>query len=674
MNDNLRNLIPDALKNVKLSRVSPPPTRDTKQLPYGSLDAGQFELFCCELLSRTIDRDGMRFRIIRIEPLAGDGKKQYGADIFVERANSEESWVELFEVKRVERFDRSVFRTAVDRFADNREKWGYDIRKFVVISSERLDADLIIDMKSHMDRHPVPGVVIDIWSATKLDQMLSGCESLVFKYFHPAWTEILFGEKAREHYEKYGIYEFDESASWVNYDGPSEVEIGDAVTIQNDHVKIHGFLPTLRSVSASCLVELRNGRFSHVLMTLNHRDLVGRYFVNPGAPLDNDLRDFLLPYYGEPSMWFCDIGNCRLKISEAEARDLCNAFDRFAARYMKRLQAHEASWRSEEFSVYEGIGYSVPLMTVKRGLWRLLLAFADAHDVFETDTEWSMFESSGTAYLKVMTRQQSERFDPGFHVFIRPTKANPLYQSFDYPDTDVLLAWCPPQDLGLDQFEGKVGPRYYWDVATTYEWMVDELIPAALKWDQSRQHQPVRWQIFKPRRSKSRNRPETFDIDNYIRSCRHGKIENTGEIDTVEKLLAAARRLQSFFSSRRRTVYVSKENYKLAFSALGTIMKHSSCDDFGYLHGNLGYLRDVHDMPSLTQAVVEHAATWNDYCANNFKMDCLFRCFNAVLDSGTCRLNAVEIQDVAKQLDRLLQLMRQVKLLDRQQKRLAAPH
>ncbi|VWB31329.1 hypothetical protein BPS26883_01361 [Burkholderia pseudomultivorans] len=674
MNDNFRNLIPDALKNVKLSRNSLPPTRDTKQLPYGSLDAGQFELFCCELLNRNIERDGMKSRIIRIEPLAGDGKKQYGADIFVETANQEDSWVELFEVKRVEKFDRSVFRTAADRFAKNREKWGYDIRKFVVISSERLDADLIIDMKSHPDRHSVPGVAIDIWSATKLDQMLSGCESLVFKYFHPVWTEILFGEKAREHYEKYGIYEFNESSSWMNYDGPSEVEIGDTVTIRNDHVKIYGFLPTLRSGSASCLVELRNGRFSHVLMTLNHRDLVERYFVNPGAPLDNDLRDFLLPYYGEPSMWFCDIGNCRLKISEAEARNLCNAFDRYAARYMKRLQAHEAIWRSEAFSIYEGIGSAVPLMTVNRGLWRVLLAFANAHDVFKTDTEWSMFESSGTAYLKVMTRQQSERFDPGFHVFIRPTKADPLCQSFEYPDTDVLLAWCPPQDFGLNQFEEKVGPRYYWDVATTYEWMVDELIPAALKWDQSKQHQPVRWKIFKRGKSKARNHPESFDINNYIRSCRHGKIENTGDIDTAEKLLTVTRRLQSFFSSRRSTVYVSRENYKLAFSALGTVIEYSSCDNFGYLHGNLDYLKNARDMPSLTRAVIEHAAAWNDYCANNFKMDHLFRCFDAVLDSGTCRLNAVEIRDVAKQLDPLVQLMRQVQLLDRQQKRLAAPH
>ncbi|HDR9501655.1 hypothetical protein [Burkholderia cepacia] len=666
MKNNLQQLLPDSLKDVKLSRHLPPPTRDAKQLPYGSLDAGQFEKFCCEILNKTIRFDETESQIVKIEPLSGNGHKQYGADIFVERKNDQEAWVELFEVKRVEKFDRSTFRKSLERFRINREKWKYNIKKFVVISSQTLDANLIIDLKSQLDQHPIPGVTVDIWTATTLDRLLEGCKSLVFKYFHPAWTETLFGEKTREHFERYGIYEFDESASWANYDGPTEVEIGDAVIIQNDHVRIYGFLPTLSQDIASCLVELRNGRFSHVLMTLNHRDLVARYFKNPGAPIDNNLRGFLLPYHGENSMWFCDIGNCRLKISTPEAVDFCRAFDRYSAHYMKRLQARERAWRSEEFSIFPGVGSTVPLMTIKRGLWRVLLKFAEAHDVLETNSEWSIFESSGTAYLKVMTSKPDSRYDPGFHVFIRPREANHIYRSFLHSDNDVLLTWCPPQDIGLNQFDGKIGPRYYWDVATTYDWMTREFIPTALKWDQSNQKRQKRWRIFKNKKHEN-----NFNTDEYIQSYRREKHENIDTIETLDQLCDATRRLQSFFSSQSNSIYISKENYKLALTALSCVFEYSSYDNFKYLHGNLSYLENVSDMPSLTRATIEHAHSYNDYCSNNFRMDCLFRCFDVVLESGTCRLNAVEIQEVAKMLNPLLQLMRQTKLLSRQEIRLA---
>src|SRR5262245_50338809 len=108
--------------------------------------------------------------------------------------------------------------------------------------------------------------------------------------------ERLFGEEGLAHFEKYGYYEFEESSSWVNYSEPSQREYGeyfDFFSVQNEHIKIQGFLPSLTEDRASCLVELRNGRFSHVMVTLGHRELVNTYFQGYETPLGAGRRKFL---------------------------------------------------------------------------------------------------------------------------------------------------------------------------------------------------------------------------------------------------------------------------------------------------------------------------------------------------------------------------------------------
>jgi hypothetical protein len=56
------------------------------------------------LLQGEFEREDSFIKIINIEPLAGTGHGQYGADIFVEKSNGNETWVAVYEVKRVKGF------------------------------------------------------------------------------------------------------------------------------------------------------------------------------------------------------------------------------------------------------------------------------------------------------------------------------------------------------------------------------------------------------------------------------------------------------------------------------------------------------------------------------------------------------------------------------------------
>ncbi|TNZ17208.1 hypothetical protein CGK53_24120, partial [Vibrio parahaemolyticus] len=67
---------------------------------------------------------------------------------------------------------------------------------------------------------------------------------LVFKYFHESWVKSFWGEAALWHIQKYGIFRFEESASWVGYKKIEEEIYEDFFSYKNDHVRIQGFLPS----------------------------------------------------------------------------------------------------------------------------------------------------------------------------------------------------------------------------------------------------------------------------------------------------------------------------------------------------------------------------------------------------------------------------------------------
>jgi hypothetical protein len=220
---------------------------------------GQFELFCCELLQREFALEDSFIKIINIEPLAGTGHGQYGADIFVEKSNGNETWVAVYEVKRVKGFGKADYKKALKRFVDRLPQWKLNIKEFTVISSEFLTSALIAEWKGGASRTLAPNIELYIWSSWQLDEKVKRHPALVFKYFDPAWMERLFGEEGLAHFEKYGYYEFEESASWVNYSEPSQGEYADLdlFSVQNEHIRISGFLPSLTEDRATCYYERR---------------------------------------------------------------------------------------------------------------------------------------------------------------------------------------------------------------------------------------------------------------------------------------------------------------------------------------------------------------------------------------------------------------------------------
>jgi hypothetical protein len=130
LNKKLEHLLPENLRELDVALTDPPSTRDDKQLPYERMPSGHFELFCCDLLQREFEREDSFTKIINIEPLAGSGHGQYGADIFVEKSNSNETWIAVYEVKRVRGFGKTDYKKALKRFIDRLPQWKLNIKEF----------------------------------------------------------------------------------------------------------------------------------------------------------------------------------------------------------------------------------------------------------------------------------------------------------------------------------------------------------------------------------------------------------------------------------------------------------------------------------------------------------------------------------------------------------------
>jgi len=91
-------------------------------------------------------------KIIKIEPLAGTGHGQYGADIFVQKSNGNETWFAVYEVKRVKGFGKADYKKALKRFVDRLPQWKLNIKEFTVITSEFLTSALIAEWQGGESR------------------------------------------------------------------------------------------------------------------------------------------------------------------------------------------------------------------------------------------------------------------------------------------------------------------------------------------------------------------------------------------------------------------------------------------------------------------------------------------------------------------------------------------
>ncbi|TCS38080.1 hypothetical protein [Reinekea marinisedimentorum] len=660
MNSSIK--LPDYLQNITFNKFRAPATSLETDLPFELLEPRIFERLCCDLVHKRLNLT-LTDEVIDILPIGESGQKQYGADIFLKNNENGKGEVTLYEVKRVKSYTLSDYKKAVSRFLNNYDNWGFDITQFNLFVADNISAESIALWQREAMKLSKKNISYRVIPSSTLNKWIRRFPELVYKYFHPAWTEMLFGESAIWHLEKYGIWSYEEPACWVNYTTPKKTLYHDTLTYINDHVKIHAYLPTIEKNSASCFIEFRNGRFSHVLLTLNHKQLVNNFFVAANFPINETSRPFLTKRIDSDD-YYCDIGNCRISLTLHEAESFCEALDVCSEEYCQNVENIEDTWRSKNFNYHINSTENIPMLKVNRSLWSLLLDFSRYHDAFNTTGPWSIFDSC-PGWLKVYTKHASKNMDAGYHVFITPMGDDNSFSNFRKSDDDVILTWQPPNDRALSTDNAIINPRRYWDIETTHNWIRFELIPRALEWEKEIRKKPLKERV-KSIVLRSNGQFPNYDPQKYSKSLftesPSSKINTSG---SVKSLLFVVNELQSFFNRHVNSAYIDHDSYKNLFHVLSEVLSKSDSNDFSYLHGNLSYL-EASDMSSLIRSIREHPYGEKSGCGNSFRIDCVLRCIQVSLRDYKSHLNNYEIRGLINDLTPLIKIVERRMLLIRQ--------
>lgn len=641
------------LDSLRFQKFRAPANSQERQLPFMVLDPGVFERLCCDLIYEIHNKGESDFSY-KVMHIGVSGQKQYGADIIVRKDNDDGCEIFLFEVKRVEKYSLTLFKSTIDRFLSNYEIWNDKPTRFTIFVASELSADLINQFFYHIDTLGKNGIKYDIKMSTDIQRMLMHFPQIVYKYFNGLWVEQIFGKATLKSIENYNHIDSSDSASWDEYTDVIEDERDSEFIYQNEYVRLHCYLPHNDEMSSSCLVEMRSGRFSHVLITLSSEELLNNQFVGIGAPSDSGVRPFLLKSSVGQDL-ICDLGSCRIFLSKEEADCICQAFDKYWLIYKNRLDVVSNIRNSACFPVYRGSKNGVAMMRITRGLWSKMIQFSSDNDAFRSKGEWSIFDSN-QYYLKIYNNPETEDLDPGYHSFIHPIETDDLSNA-QTPDPYIVLVWRPIDSMSYIESDEMFHPRRRWDVLTTHNWLKDVFIPKVLNDEHSHGGEVSLW---RPKKEASFSLSEDWGYS-FLRP----EVKDEFGLKRLEIIVTKS---QLYFSLARN-IYVPTEAFNRLFSVLFVIFENTKKLDFHYLNGNLSYLNAV-DYKDLKVKVLQFSRENKDACDNYYQLDCIFRCACFCLQNSVNGMSNELAEHLCEDLGVLYSMAENQELIDSQLERL----
>ncbi len=423
----------------------------------------------------------------------------------------------------------------------------------------------------------------------------------------------------------------------------------DIFNIENEYVQILSFLPTLNKNRACGAIVFGIEKLEDITFTFDHLSVLQTYFKTYKMSLES--RGFISLYKGE---YYCDIGTTRIVLQEKEIQSLCDNLDRLWEKYKERLLMIENTWKSSDFEILDGFGDHVPLIEIEQELWFLLLDFTHHHNSInneysiqfakchaENEKKWTIFDSHGQ-YIQVFTKETLQ-YNQGHHVFISTKQQN---------SGKMLLLWQPPYNSR--EYNNEFSLRNYWDIETTYNWLLDELIPYASFWKKNIYRCPKL--IQKVKRASYKDFVKKYRLKNahtYRKKFRQG----------LDELIFLVQELQIFYSSRRICDFSINE-HKCLYRALYLSLEHSKCDKYhSYLRDNLSFKSE--NITELKQSIQDKIEEITESLCNSSKIDFVLRSILCCLTSESY-LNEYEIGTITSLLQTFLARKSDADLIERQ--------
>lgn len=631
-----------------------PAGRGDFHLPYDRLSPDRFAEFCQKLIEKKFVGRSEEYSV-QVREIGHQGKEQGGADFLVINRSGYQRYHLLYEVKRVSRFNVSLYKNTINRFLNRREEWGVKISAFHIMLSEQIDKKLLVAYEKYRKILIELNIEHELIDRSVINQWMQDVSSpeLLAEFFGEQWVERFYGKSALWHLEQGGIYGFKDSDGWLNYKGREESLSGNIYSLINDHARIQVFLPEAGKDSLSCFIGLRHRDYQGIVLTLSQRFLLKNLFEGVNTPVEAESRPWILAHY-EHDGYYCDLENCRLNVSLDAAMALCDVFDSLWKQYKKRMEEIERIYRSTDFSLRNYARDDIPLLRIPLWLWYRVEQFCEHHDYLDTQDKWSIFNPLSNKIM-VMNDRRSDAFS-GTRVEIKARRYPDFYSLYN---NDVVLLWqVPSRDFYREPLDKIIHPRQYCDALTTYYWLKDELLPTAYKWYERRQKKPG-FSFFIRKVIKELD-PEL--IFSYYSPVGYSNAENMG--GKIE-LLDLLKSLQYFYHSCTQYISFHRRDIQALCSAFQMILAQCEVHYWGYICGSVGATGGNRDS---VEAALQNLVKVGPDDDNRISLvDHLFRGMIALYRDGKCHLNDVEVSNIARLLEPFVHVMEDRSFLRRRQ-------
>jgi hypothetical protein len=417
-------------------------------LPYGQMPWGRFEAMCAHILN-----DNSDLRIHQAWLYGREGQDQQGVDILAFLADSSRHLVA--QSKRVNRVYPSNVTEWVDRFLrDGRVK---TTSRFVLFLACRLgeDSNAMLRWAEALERFREFDIVAEVWDSEQLDRLLRDRPTIVNRFFGPERTKRFC------------------TPAFASQPYPSQFKSehvsgsGNERIIENVSSRLELSLPNEQSPNLRTLISFARRDLSGITFAIDARTLItwARWI----ALLDpaNHQRPYVWPN-GTPDRYTLRAGSIRLTLTGEEVLHLDWVLLEAWKHFLRAAEALDLCWRFSRFTRVGSEAKAFVIANVSRDDWRIMLAFANAHDFETGSTERHMFDRS-SGMLKVFNRNWKLRGDQNpHHVIIRAFTEEGM--TLPWEGTDVRLAWEPEQRLA--DSVTPTGPDDAWDAERTHDWLL----------------------------------------------------------------------------------------------------------------------------------------------------------------------------------------------------------
>ncbi|RXZ81927.1 hypothetical protein EBB07_13055 [Paenibacillaceae bacterium] len=381
-------------------------------------------------------------------------------------------------------------------------------------------------------------------------------------------------------------------------------QMSDAYIFQRSLPNIHlmGHLPQYPDMKGSCLITFSNLRLRDCMITLNHSQIMSVLFEGAKTKLEHELRNYIIHSdVINPDIYYVDLANVRIPLERKEVEQLVEIIDDYYDYYMHEAKKIYEFFRLDIFSKCD-CKNRLRLFKIDKKLWYLMLKFCRQFDYEKGDTNWHIFDTTGSS-IKIYDNSKNE-----FRLFVHAEIEQTDF--FISSQEQVWLVWTDEffWNKHLSDFE----QNHYWSPEYVYRWLINDLIPYVIFF-----YMETSNGFFKKKRTFYEFKT-SFEINNYAFYLPN--------IDQENSLINKITELQIFYSTFKDDIYLRNELIELYRAFILIIEKTTiNHDGLSYISNKLG-IRKVANTDDLIKEINNFQANINDEkIYSGYFIDLIFR-------------------------------------------------